>query len=96
MAKLKIRKSGFYKDEEDEVLRFCLSDDYPRSLTIERTGTTFTLKMPSAARYLWRRIRGIARPTHEEQYHHDKDDHRILEANNIKDTFDLWGSIRNR
>ena len=84
---LKIRKSGFYKDEEEELLRFCLSDDYPRSITIERTGTTYKLSHPSAARMLWRKIRGINTfgtkwHSYENICQHD-DDSRILFANNL-------------
>lgn len=79
----KIRRSGFYKDEEDELLRFCLSDDYPRSITIERTGTNYKVDHPRGARYLWRRLRGISarRESNDEHYSLRQQDRLIMEAN---------------
>lgn len=79
MRALKIRKSGFFKDEEDDLLRFCLNDDYPRSITIERTGTTYTVGHPKAARFLWRNIKGLGhREKQEEYYFNNQQDYLVM------------------
>jgi hypothetical protein len=36
-----VTKTGFTKEEINELVLFCLSDEYPRSVTVPRTGTTF-------------------------------------------------------
>lgn len=87
MREPKIRKSGFYQDEEIELLHFCLSDDYPRSITVERTGTRYTVGHPAAARHLWRRLRGIrgsVRPRSDEWFHNLEQDRLVMEANERK------------
>lgn len=78
MKAQKIRKSGFYKDEEIELLRFCLSDDYPRSITMERTGTHYTVGHPQAARHLWRRLRGIRRRENNETHYFNREQDRLV------------------
>lgn len=54
----KIRKTGLFKAEEEVLLLFCLSDDYPREVTLPRTGTRYVLRGESEAHLLWRRLKG--------------------------------------
>lgn len=47
-----LRKSGLTPEEERQLVGFCLSDDYPREHTVERTGTRYKLTTPMSARLL--------------------------------------------
>ena len=53
----KLRNSGFTAAEEREVIGFCLSDNYPRSITVERTGTSYTLNSAEGAHRLLRALK---------------------------------------
>lgn len=53
----RLRHSGFTPEEERELIMFCLSDDYPRSHTIERTGTSYRLESERGAAGLLKRLR---------------------------------------
>ena len=53
----KLRNSGFTPQEERELVLFCLTDDYPRQHVVERTGTTYYLRGPHAARRLLKGLR---------------------------------------
>lgn len=52
-----LRNNTFTVEEERELIRFCLSDNYPRQHTVKRTGTTYTLKTPEGARALLKALR---------------------------------------
>jgi hypothetical protein len=52
-----LRKSGFTPEEERELIMFCLSDNYPRAHTINRTGTRYRLKNVDGARTLLKALR---------------------------------------
>lgn len=52
-----VRSSGFTPAEERELLVFCLADDYPREITVERTGTRYKLNSAMGAALLYRAIR---------------------------------------
>jgi len=57
-GQLKVKeRTGLTKTEEEALLLFCLSDDYPREHVVERTGTKFILRGEREARLLWRRIK---------------------------------------
>lgn len=45
----KTRSSGLTPAEERELVIFCLAGETPRSHTVERTGTTYTIKSNEAA-----------------------------------------------
>lgn len=63
-ASAKIGKTyGLSEDEKHAVLLFCLTDDYPRELILERTGTRYYLKGVRAAHQLYKNLRGIHRTT---------------------------------
>lgn len=53
----KLRRSGLTPQEERDLIGFCLSDDYPRTHKVERTGTTYSLNGPSGARGLLKALR---------------------------------------
>lgn len=53
----KLRNSGFTPEEEREVIGFCLSDDYPRAMTVKRTGTNYKLSSAEGARRLLKALR---------------------------------------
>ena len=48
----RVRKSGLTVAEERDLRIFALSDNYPRTHLIERTGTVYTVKTPFGARRL--------------------------------------------
>lgn len=52
-----LRRSGFTPAEERELIGFCLSDNYPRSHIVERTGTRFYLKNEAGAQTLLSNLR---------------------------------------
>lgn len=52
-----MRNSTFTVEEERELIRFCLSDNYPRKHKVKRTGTTYTLKTPEGAATLLANLR---------------------------------------
>lgn len=52
-----MRNSALTVEEEREVIRFCLSDNYPRQHTVKRTGTRYKLKTPEGARALLKALR---------------------------------------
>jgi hypothetical protein len=52
-----MRNSGLTPEEERQLIMFCLSDDYPRTHTVERTGTKFTLACVEGAQGLLKRLR---------------------------------------
>lgn len=51
-----LRKSGLTPEEERGVIAFCLSDNYPRSYVVERTGTAYTLPNRESAALLLRAL----------------------------------------
>lgn len=56
--KSKIAESlGITIEERDELILFCLSDEYPRSHTIERLGTRYTLTTAHGAALMLKRLR---------------------------------------
>lgn len=69
----RIRKaSGLFYDELQGLLLFCLTDDYPRELILERTGTRYYLNGVRAAHQLYKNLRGVNRTrifTKEERGH---------------------------
>lgn len=53
----RLRNSGLTPEEERGVVMFCLSDNYPRSHIVERTGTKYQLENPEGARTLLKALR---------------------------------------
>lgn len=53
----RLRNSGLTPEEERLLLILCLAEDYPRSLTIERTGTKYTLNSETDAALLYKKLR---------------------------------------
>jgi hypothetical protein len=53
-----VTKTGFTKEEINELVLFCLSDEYPRSVTVPRTGTTFKLNNEIGAALLYKKLKG--------------------------------------
>lgn len=52
-----LRRSGFTPEEERELILFCLSDDYPRTHMVKRTGTRYSLENGHGARTLLKNLR---------------------------------------
>lgn len=52
-----LRRSGLTPEEERELVMFCLSDNYPRAHTVNRTGTNYSLVNPDGARALLKALR---------------------------------------
>lgn len=52
-----MRNSALTVEEERELVRFCLSDNYPRQHTVNRTGTCYKLKSPEGAMALLKALR---------------------------------------
>lgn len=48
---------GLTPEERDELILFCLSDEYPRRYIIKRTATTYTLSTPQGAALLLNKLR---------------------------------------
>jgi len=59
-----LRRSGFTPEQERELIGFCLSDDYPRTITVGPT--TYTLKSEHAARSLLKALRFGTKTTREQ------------------------------
>jgi hypothetical protein len=51
-------KTGLTQKEEWELKCFCIGDDYPRTLRLDRTGTTYILRGPVEANILLMRLKG--------------------------------------
>jgi hypothetical protein len=51
-----LRRSGFTPEEERELILFCLSDNYPRTHTVKRTGTRYSLENGNGARTLLKNL----------------------------------------
>lgn len=60
-----LRKSGLTPEEERGVIGFCLSDDYPRTHRVERTGTAYTLPNKESAALLLRALGYQSRSTRQ-------------------------------
>lgn len=56
----KLRRTGLTPDEERQLRIFALSDGYPRTHIVERTGTRYIIKGPLAANGLLKAL-GYAR-----------------------------------
>lgn len=53
----RLRSTGLYPQEEAMLKIFCLADNYPRQLKIERTGTVYTLHSETGAALLYRKLK---------------------------------------